>query len=116
MSQIKKDYGRESPSDSIMKNQSEPLIFQVVDLDYVQGTIIFFNILHIFIILADNGVRIRMFGSTRKGNSICLSAYTYVPYFFVKAPKSYTDSSQLAQYKESLNGKLTSVGTIRDYH
>lgn len=102
----KSKYGRDRLPFNITCDQSAPLLFQVVDLDYVQGLFTRFSLFILMLCSADNGVHIRLFGTTRKGNSVCCLASTYVPYFYVKAPTAYKNKSQLVYYESALNAKL----------
>ncbi len=56
----------------------------------------------------DSGVRVRIYGTTREGNSICCSATGYVPYIYAAAPKNY-DTSKLTGYVEQMNAELKVV-------
>ncbi|CAD5221225.1 unnamed protein product [Bursaphelenchus okinawaensis] len=83
-------YGRTAVPDDILLEQSVDIAFQLIDVDYIQE---------------EFGVRIRLFGTTKDGHSICASAKTYVPYLYMEAPKNHK-TENIGRYVDALNERL----------
>uniref|UniRef100_A0A1I7RME4 DNA polymerase delta catalytic subunit n=1 Tax=Bursaphelenchus xylophilus TaxID=6326 RepID=A0A1I7RME4_BURXY len=87
-------WSRPKVPNEVLEDKSMDLAFQMIDVDYIQE---------------EEGVRIRLFGTTTDGQSICLSAKTYVPYFYMEAPKNHK-TSNLSIYVNALNERLMQLG------
>ncbi|KAI6197568.1 DNA polymerase [Aphelenchoides besseyi] len=67
-----------------------PLALQFLDVDYVT---------------VSDGVRFRIFGTTRNGNSVCCSIRDYTPYFYVQTPESYR-AENVSTYIKEINAEV----------
>lgn len=86
------------------QSQSENIVFQQLEIDYVIGES------HKGLIPNSSGPAaiIRIFGVTKEGNSVCCNVHGFEPYFYISCPPGM-GADDIPRFKQVLEGRMREV-------
>ncbi|XP_024962996.1 DNA polymerase delta catalytic subunit isoform X2 [Cynara cardunculus var. scolymus] len=86
------------------QSQSEKIVFQQLEIDYVIGE----SHKELIPTSAGSAAIIRIFGVTKEGNSVCCNVHGFEPYFYISCPPGM-GPDDISRFHQILEGRMREV-------